>query len=251
MFVKQKEISFLKKKAASPNPSPEDTLQSLRSWIRKIEQSTTSVSSRLTAVEKRLSGGGITESDAANLVSMQGPLETFVRNGKKRNAGDLAHVLDNELTLLHNELVKQEQDLESLKHHLSSVEEKHTGFTRDIQSIQLLLSQMDEKVRVRMERLERREPFVMRLGAMEIPIEFTGIIGGLLAFTIAILVVLNQKTVLLSPVFLSAVGLLLIGSAMIKMIRTRSKTTLRPTYAMPLTTRSTTINPLQYERKEG
>ena len=102
-----------------------------------------------------------------------------------------------------------------------------------------------------MERLERREPLVMRLGTMEVPIEFTGIIGGLLAFTVAILVVLNQKTVLLSPVFLFVVGLLLIGSAMVKMIRTRSKTALRPTYSMPLTTRSGHINSLQYEQKEG
>jgi hypothetical protein len=70
--------------------------------------------------------------------------------------------------------------------------------------------------------LAQRKPLVMRLGAMEIPLEVTGIIGGLLAFTIAMLVWLNQKEVLLSPVFLSGIGILLIGSAVLKTVRLRS-----------------------------
>ena len=73
---------------------------------------------------------------------------------------------------------------------------------------------------------------------MEIPIEFTGNIGDLLAFTIAILVAINQKAVLLSPLFLFLVCVLLIGSAMLKMVRTRSRNSLRPYFTMPLKTPS-------------
>jgi hypothetical protein len=243
MFMK------LKKKVEKTDSSPEDTLQSLRSWIRKIEQTTTSVSSRLTAVEKRLSGG-MRESETVNQVSMQGPIETFVRNGKKRNSGELAHVLDSELAMLHNEMVKQEQDLLNLKNQLSVVVEKHTDLSLEIRSVRSLLAQFDEKLRLRMQRLERREPLVMRLGTMEIPIEFTGIIGGILAFIITFLVVLNQKAVLLSPFFLSGVGALLLGSALVKMVRTRSRMSLHPTYSMPVPTQSVHINTKQYEHKD-
>jgi hypothetical protein len=250
MLTNRKTESFLKKKTVPQNPASEDTVQSLRSWIRKIEQSTTSVSARLTAVEKRLSGG-MTEIETGPPLSMQGPVETLVRNGKKRNAGELAHLLDSELTLLHNELVQKEPEVQDLKNQLLVVDGKHARLSHDVHAVQSFISQIEEKIRLKMERLERREPLVMRLGTMEVPIEFTGIIGGLLAFTVAILVVLDQKAVLLSPVFLFIVGILLIGSAMLKMIRTHTRTTMRPSYAMPLTTRSTSITPLQYEQKEG
>jgi len=250
MLENLKKESFLKKKDIGADSSSQDTLQSLRSWIRKIEQSTTSVSARLTAVEQRLSGG-MTESEGGDILSMQGPIETFVRNGKKRNTGELAHRLDNELVVTHNELVKQEQEILSLKEHLAAFEEKQTGLTKEIYSVHSVVSQMDEKIGLHMQQLNQRELFVMRLGTMEIPIEFTGIIGGLLAFMVALLVVMNQKEVLLSPVFLFIVGIILIGSAMLKMIRTHSRTTMRPSYAMPLTTRSAQINPLQWEQKEG
>jgi hypothetical protein len=250
MFAKLKKGSFLKKKQTTPDSSSGDTLQSLRSWIRKIEQSTTSVSSRLSAVEKRISGG-MTEGDAVNKISIQGPIETFVRNRKKRNAGDLAHMLDSELTLLHNEMVQQEQDFLSLKSQLTSFEEKYAHLTTEIHSIRVMTTQMDEKIEFHKDRYGRREPFMMRLGTMEIPIEFTGIIGGFLAFIIAVLVAIDQKAVLLSPIFLSTIGFLLIGFAMVKMVRTRSRSTLLPTSPMLLTTRSSAqLTSTQYEQKE-
>jgi uncharacterized RDD family membrane protein YckC len=102
----------------------------------------------------------------------------------------------------------------------------------------------------RMKRTERQEPFVMRVGALEVPVEFTGLIGGLLAFIIAILVLIDQKSILLSPVFLFLVGLLLIGFALLKMVRTRSRTPLHPFFTRPIKTPSAQINPIPYERKE-
>jgi hypothetical protein len=160
-------------------------------------------------------------------------------------------VLDGELILLQNELVKQEQEFGLLKEQLVVVEKMNMAITTELQTVHTAMSQMNTKIDLRLEHTERREPFVMRLGTMEIPIEFTGIIGGLLAFTIAILVVINQKAVLLSPVFLFLVGVLLIGFAMLKMIRTRSRSSLRPYFTTPLKTSSVQINPVQYERKEG
>jgi hypothetical protein len=250
MLVRKKRENLLKKKVMTGDPSSGENLQSLGSWIRKIEQSTTSVSSRLSAVEKRLSIG-MMESESVHLVTMEGPVEKLILNGKKKNASELARALDGELSLLHNELVNQEAQLGSLKEQLVVVEKMNMAITENLQKVHTAMSQMNTTMELRLNRPERREPFVMRLGTMEIPIEFTGIIGGLLAFTIAILVVINQKAVLLSPVFLFLVGVLLIGFAMLKMIRTRSRSSLRPYFTMPLKTPSVQINPVQYERKEG
>jgi hypothetical protein len=250
MLVRKKRENLLKKKVMTGDPSSGENLQSLGSWIRKIEQSTTSVSSRLSAVEKRLSIG-MMESESVHLVTMEGPVEKLILNGKKKNASELARALDGELSLLHNELVNQEAQLGSLKEQLVVVEKMNIAITENLQKVHTAMSQMNTTIELRLNRPERREPFVMRLGTMEIPIEFTGIIGGLLAFTIAILVVINQKAVLLSPVFLFLVGVLLIGFAMLKMIRTRSRSSLRPYFTMPLKTPSVQINPVQYERKEG
>jgi hypothetical protein len=248
MLVRKKRENLLKKKVMTGDPSSGENLQSLGSWIRKIEQSTTSVSSRLSAVEKRLSIG-MMESESVHLVTMEGPVEKLILNGKKKNASELARALDGELSLLHNELVNQEAQLGSLKEQLVVVEKMNMAITENLQKVHTAMSQMNTTMELRLNRPERREPFVMRLGTMEIPIEFTGIIGGLLAFTIAILVVINQKAVLLSPVFLFLVGVLLIGFAMLKMIRTRSRSSLRPYFTMPLKTPSVQINPVQYERK--
>jgi len=249
MLVRKKRENLLKKKVMTEDPSSGENLQSLGSWIRKIEQSTTSVSSRLSAVEKRLSIG-MMESESVHLVTMEGPVEKLILNGKKKNASELARALDGELSLLHNELVNQEQQLGSLKEQLVVVEKMNMAITENLQKVHTAMSQMNTTMELRLNRPERREPFVMRLGTMEIPIEFTGIIGGLLAFTIAILVVINQKAVLLSPVFLFLVGVLLIGSAMLKMVRTRSRSSLRPYFTMPLKTPSVQINSIPYERKE-
>ncbi len=250
MLVRKKRENLLKKKAIHEDLSSGENLQSLGSWIRKIEQSTTSVSSRLSAVEKRLSIGMI-ESESVHLVTMEGPVQKLILNGKKKNASEFARALDGELNLLHNVLVNQEQELGLLKEQLVVVEKMNMAITEDLQKVHTAMSQMNTTMELRLNRPERREPFVMRLGTMEIPIEFTGIIGGLLAFTIAILVAINQKAVLLSPLFLFLVGVLLIGSAMLKMVRTRSRSSLRPYFTMPLKTPSVQINPIPYERKEG
>jgi hypothetical protein len=240
----------LRKNVEKDDSTPEDTVQSLRSWIRKIEQSTTSVSSRLAAVEKRLSGGDVIAETGIS-VSMQGPVETLLRNGKKRNVGQLASLLDGELTTLHNEVVKQGEELQNLTTLMSAVEEKHGCLSQEVHSLQDGIAQFDEKIRTRFQGLERREPMVMRIGTMEIPIEFSGIIGGSLAFLIAGLVVLDQKAILLSPLFLSGVGALLIGSALIKMIRSRSKRCVPQGYSNPLAASSVQMTLTQCEQKEG
>ena len=231
MLVGKKRESIHNKKTSATDRSSEDTVQSLRSWIQKIEQSTNSVSSRLAAVETRLSGGFVS-SDEGLVTVMEGPVETMVtsvKNRKKRTMDEQAKVIDHELHFLYTSLQKREQEFQSLKDHMTEMEQLIPTVRDNLRSVHAMTAQMETKMQL----LEQRKPLVMKLGAMEIPIEVTGIIGGLLAFTIAILVAMNQKTVLLSPVFLTAVGILLIGSAMVKMIRMRSRATSDPVYSVP------------------
>ena len=125
------------------------------------------------------------------------------------------------------------KDLDRLKEQLTAFEEMNMTTTTELKTIRTAISQMNETIAKKMEQKGRAESFVMHLGTMEIPIELTGVIGGCLAFTIAIIVLIGQKEILLSPVFLCGVGVLLIGVALSKMIRARSRRTLHPFMTMP------------------
>lgn len=232
MLVRKLKENLLKRKQKDENESPQDNLQSVRSWIRKIEQSTTAVSSRLSAVEKRLSTG-MNEPDAGDILAMNGRVETLVLNIKKKSASAVARVLDHELTFLHNELMDQKKEFDRLREQLRTYEEMNTTSAIELKTLRSTISQMNETIDQRLEQSGRAKSFVMHLGAVEIPIELTGIIGGLLAFTISGIILIGQKEILLSPVFLCSVGLLLIGVALSKTIRSRSRHTPHPFMAVP------------------
>jgi hypothetical protein len=213
------------KKTTTTAPSSEETVQSLRSWVRKIEQSTNSVSSRLTAVEMRLTGN-FSSSGEMLLSVNEGPVERFftdIKNGKKKALEEHARALDHELFCVYAELEKRKQEFQTLEEQVTELERLIPSVQHDLREVRATISPMLQTVERKTQMLEQRRPLVMKLGAVEIPVEVTGIIGGLLAFVIAILVAFNQKAVLLSPVFLSAVGMLLIGSAVGKALRIRSK----------------------------
>lgn len=240
----------LTRKTKCESVDSEDNLQSVRSWIRKIEQTTTSVSSRLAAVEKRLSGG-ITGLDEKNQLHLQGPIETLLADGKKKTTAEVARVLDRELALLHNEVVEQQQQTNDLREHLGVIEQINMTVTNDLRVVQTATSQMNTTLEHRLKHTQHSDPFVMRVGALEIPIEFTGIIGGLLAFTIAVLVLINQKEILLSPVFLFLVGLVFLGFALVKMIHLRTRALVHPLGTTPIKASSAQLNSLFSERKDG
>jgi hypothetical protein len=73
MFVKNKKEKKVNKRTMQKNECSDESVHSLRSWIRKIEQTTSSVSARVSAVEKRLSGGTYSkEGDVP--IGMEGPI---------------------------------------------------------------------------------------------------------------------------------------------------------------------------------
>lgn len=250
MLVRKRKEKKIKKRGREKEIDSEENLQSVRSWIRKIEQTTASVSSRLAAVEKRLSGR-MSETNGLKIIDLQGPVETLLVHGKKKNTTEIAHVLDTELSCLHNEQLREQQELNILKEQLNEIGKTQTTVFTTLQTMQTSIADVHTLVESQKKHKEKHEPFVMHLGSLEVPVEFTGIIGGLLVFLIAILVLIGQKEILLSPLFLFPVGLLLIGFALVKMIRNRSHRSLHPFFPLPLESPSSQPTITSIERKEG
>ncbi len=250
MLVRKQKEKKIKKRGREKETDSEENLQSVRSWIRKIEQTTASVSSRLAAVEKRLAGR-MSETDVLKTIDLLGPVETLLVHGKKKNTSEIARILDAELSCLHNEQLQHQQELYGLKEQLNEIEKTQTTVSTDLQTMQTTITDLHTMVESQRKKREKREPFVMHLGSLEVPVEFTGIIGGLLVFLIAILVLIGQKEILLSPWFLFPVGLLLIGFALVKMIRNRSHRSLHPFFPLPLEPSSAQPDVASIERKEG
>jgi hypothetical protein len=221
------------KKTSSDKIEYEENLQSMKSWVRKIEQTTLSVSSRLAAIERRISGQA--ENKKLNILgttNQNRPLQNIIKNldksESKQNLVELSTAINDEVLILENQIIKQDAELAALiqtqenllnelkeiKDYLDSLESSQTTLGVDLAS--------------RIEYVERRAPPVMKLGNKEVPIEVTGVIGGLLMFVITILVLAGQKDVLISPVFLAIIGFILIISAILKTLKLSTTNTTSP-----------------------
>ena len=217
-----KKFRDMKKKPQTNLSTSEDTIQSMRNWVRKIEQSVSSISSRLAAVEKRLSIGKTKDSsepfvlDGTSEVHMEQVMRKLKNVKKNKELYDVVKIITHVLSVNHEELLSQQQEISSCKNQLHILQESLTETLDHIKQSSLVGSETISELADRMQSLERHEPLLMRLGKLEIPIEITGIIGGILAFLIAVLVWLDQKAVLLSPWFLACIGVVLIGSAVLK-----------------------------------
>lgn len=216
----------------------EENIQSLRTWLRKVEQSTTSISSRLSAVEKRISVKTNTSQDRKDegdvFSSSLNQLTTGFKDEKQRNQWQqFSQVLANEFSQLQHDLLGQQQDLDEVQEQVSLLSQSLQSMQEKLQQSNEISSYLTTNVVARIETLERREPPIVRLGSMEVPIEVTGVIGGILAMIIAVLVALDYNTIVASPLFLFGMGLVLIGSAVIKSFRFRSRTPSQKSFMLP------------------
>jgi len=226
MLTHKRKLKTTKKKTKK-DTSTQDNIQSVRSWVRKIEQTTNSVSSRLAAVEKRISKRNMDSSNNSLSITMiEGPIERIFADLKdeKNNKGlvEVSKILDSEFSIMQEELVSQENEISSIESQLTTISVSLAEIKEEIKNVHTAETQLSRDLHIRLEKIESREPPMMKIGSMEIPIEFTGIIGGILVFIIAILVIVGQKEIIISPIFLAIVGILLIGSALFKTINLRS-----------------------------
>ena len=116
-----------KKKGLHGNKvSSEDTVQSFRSWVRKLEQTANSLSSRLSAVEKRFSLKKF--NDSSGLISgdiMEGSVRNIFSNIKEKKEGktleELSKLLDKELSIMQEEMISQQTEIATLKEKIDGI----------------------------------------------------------------------------------------------------------------------------------
>jgi len=228
MLVKKNKNIPSKKKMERDNYTSEDNIQAFRNWIRKIEQTTNSVSSRLSAVEKRISRKTDDQDKKIFYNMLEEPISrifTVLKDGKnKKTIEEISQTLDSEFSIMQEEITSLQDDVGALKGKIDELEPLLNKLNNDIKNRQIYNSKILEDINLRLQKIERREPPFMKLGKMEIPIEIAGFIGGILAFVIAAMVALGYKDIVISPIFLSIVGIVLIASTLFKTLNIRTST---------------------------
>jgi len=196
-----------------------EDIQSVKSWIRKIEQTASSISARLCAIEKRLALQPLDpETIYLNGLSEEqgnGKEKKKLRRSKK-NVERAVQYFDTEIQALYDEIAQQKNDVVTVQTTIDDLNKTIQSLYENDQRQYHISSDVVEDFDHRLENLERKEPLTMHLGTWEIPIEFSGLITGILAFLIALLVIFDEKEIILSPFFLCAIGSVFISAALVK-----------------------------------
>ena len=217
-----------KEKQNTKSDSINNNIQSMRSWVRKIEQSTSSISSRLSAVEKRISTrmNGDSKNSVSGLTIIDGPIDNIISKIKDQTEDTsieyIFRVLDNELAMIQDDIEEQSVEIEKFKEHIdkigSSIDETNDELVNIRDSTGKNLINFNNRI----EKLERKAPPTMKIGRLEIPIEISGIIAGFIAIIAALMVSFEMTDILITPLFLGFVGLLFISTTIAKTLRSRN-----------------------------
>ncbi len=176
----------LSKKEMEETKKDEKELKELNNWLQRLQQNVESLEKRLDAIERRLSGE---------------PFEKPTLSTATKNE------IENELKRLKEEINKLKKNTEKPVLSISRKTEK-TGKNYDA-----LLMDIERRI----EKLEKRKGTpVVKVGKVELPIEITGIVGGLLAFMIAIMIFEGYKKLVVSPAFVAFIGIVLLIATGIK-----------------------------------
>lgn len=182
-------------------------ITSLKGWMRKLEQSNGSLSSRLLAVENRLS---FLPNQYTSLSSHQYhdiPLYQIDEyQANKLNTSSQDHIIE-QLQTMNEELLQLKEQITQYENLIADVEEQK----------QQLRSHLKD-----MESQYRKHAFIMKVHGREIPLEITGIIGGVLAFLIAALILFGGKDIIMTPLFLGLIGIIFIGSSIFRTLHKQS-----------------------------
>jgi len=205
-----------------------ENIESVRSWIRKIEQTTNSISSRLAAVEKRITNSSKIQSEnsISGFTIIDGPIDKVISKIKDSDNIDnqmeyIFGVVEGELSLLQDGIECQEEELKILKDKINEINNSLFEIREDIKKDKEIQIKYLSDFNGRIEKIERRAPPFLKLGKMEVPIEISGVISGFIALFAAFFVYIEQTSFLISPMFLALIGIIFIGSAVLKSIKTK------------------------------
>ena len=205
-----------------------ENIESVRSWIRKIEQTTNSISSRLAAVEKRITNSSKIQSEnsISGFTIIDGPIDKVISKIKDSDNIDnqmeyIFGVVEGELSLLQDGIECQEEELKIVKDKINEINNSLFEIREDIKKDKEIQIKYLSDFNGRIEKIERRAPPFLKLGKMEVPIEISGVISGFIALFAAFFVYIKQTSFLISPMFLALIGIIFIGSAVLKSIKTK------------------------------
>ena len=192
----------MKKKEPETN---EKEIKEMSNWLHRLQQSIESLEKRLDAIERRLSNE-----------SFESPHLIMEEKGNRK-----ANIPKN----IEKLIGKLQDEIEDLKNKLKEggAERKEAKETKEPKEPIISIRKSEAKkydnailnIERRLEKLERRKATV-RVGKIEVPIEITGIVGGLLAFLIAILLLEGYKGLVISPAFVGFIGMVLIAATAVK-----------------------------------
>jgi hypothetical protein len=162
-----------------------DTVKSLNGWMRKLEQTQFSLSSRITAIENRLS------IDSNNYEIQETTDSLQVKKQMKTN-----NLSNSSINQINDEIRQMKNEIDAL----SDIQENQENELNNISQV------------------SHSNPVLIRLKGKEIPLEVSGIIGGILAILISIMIFFDGKNIITSPIFLGTIGVILITSSIIRSI---------------------------------
>ncbi|RLF58676.1 MAG: hypothetical protein DRN27_04820 [Thermoplasmata archaeon] len=178
---------FQRKKGYDPNNSnkfDDRNIHTLKEWNWKLEQSITQLRSRINAVENRLSLNK-NEVDEQNIKKLE------------ENSNDLT-------------TYKSDKNLNSSMEIIRKYEETLNELDHEYQKMKDQINKLSKR--------QKSSSLIMHVKGKEIPLEITGIIGGILIIIIAFLVAMGGTEFVVSPPFLTISGLVLIGSTIVRSV---------------------------------
>ena len=188
----------MKKKESETN---EKEIKEMSSWLHRLQQSIESLEKRLDAIERRLSNESF-ESPRLIMKEKENRKADLPKDIEK-----LIRKLQDEIEDLKNRVKERRIESKETKEPIISIrksEQKAKNYDNAILNIER-----------RLEKLERRKATV-KVGKIEVPVEITGIVGGLIAFLIAILLLEGYKSLVISPSFVGFIGVILILATAVK-----------------------------------
>ncbi|MBS3749292.1 MAG: hypothetical protein KGY67_06285 [Candidatus Thermoplasmatota archaeon] len=192
--MKQEKSWFSRSKKCSDDAFEiKKNVSEMQTWMRNLEQQVSSVGARLGAVENRLSHAANTNlyesKDDESVMYSTSSVETVHAS------------INTQVRSLEKQMQSLTQSFSKINHQVQRLDE----FKKNSKKKE---SQLNNQI--------RPQSFIMKIGKKEIPLELTGIIGGLVTFIVAGLVVFNASNIVLNPWFLMGIGSLFITSSVLR-----------------------------------
>ncbi len=174
-------------------------------WLQRTQQRIESIEKRLDAVERRLSGESFTGTRFGGVVeeeSKSGKLKEIIENFEKE-----IQSLKKDIETIQKHKITASADGKNDKGAVTISIKRGADYSKELASIERRLEKLEKS---------RKTTPTVKVGKVEVPIEITGIIGGLLAFLIAALLFAGYKNLVISPPFVIFIGFVLMIATALK-----------------------------------